>query len=79
MISQADLEAVNAFFASDAPVAELARGDGASPLPETRALEAAAAQSAEIAVEFIRQGKRYLGRQHLKRAIEQLNEAEIED
>jgi Tfp pilus assembly protein PilF len=48
-------------------------------LPETVVLEAAAAQSAEIAVGFLQAGNRRAAREHLQRAIEQLNEAEIED
>lgn len=48
-------------------------------LPETVVLHAAAAQSAEIAAAFIKQGNRQAGREHLQRAIAQLNEAEIED
>lgn len=47
--------------------------------PEARLLEAAAANSAEIAAAFARQGNRRAARAHLHRAIEQLNEAEIED
>ena len=47
-------------------------------LPANAILEAAAADNAEIAAQFIRAGRRHLGREHLRRAIEQLNEAEIE-
>lgn len=42
-------------------------------------LEAAAVNSAEIAIVFIKRGERGKARAHLQRAIEQLNEAEIED
>ena len=48
-------------------------------LPETQLLQAAAAQNAEIAAAFARSGNRRQAREHLRAAIEQLNEAELED
>lgn len=47
-------------------------------LPETLELEALAANNAQIAIDFLRAGNRGAAREHLKRAIQQLNEAEIE-
>lgn len=58
--------------------------DASSPAPElslvteAQLLEAEAAQNAEIAAQFIRAGNRSAARAHLHRAMEQLNEAEIE-